>query len=141
MFPSPSFPKKSSKDRRCYSEKNPAIQQKTETKEDISYIKGTSEQADKLYEYIQLVAPTQMTVLITGESGSGKEYIARLIHERSKRKNGPFVAVDCGAIPKELAASEFFGHIKGAFTGAVSDKTGYFVSAPEERFSWMKSGI
>lgn len=111
------------------AKKNPAIQQKTETKEDISYIKGTSEQADKLYEYIQLVAPTQMTVLITGESGSGKEYIARLIHERSKRKNGPFVAVDCGAIPKELAASEFFGHIKGAFTGAVSDKTGYFVSA------------
>lgn len=111
------------------AKKNPAIQKKAETKEGISYIKGTSEQADKLYEYIQLVAPTQMTVLINGESGSGKEYIARLIHEKSKRKNGPFIAVDCGAIPKELAASEFFGHVKGAFTGAVSDKTGYFVSA------------
>lgn len=111
------------------AKKNPVTQKKTETKEGISYIKGTSEQADKLYEYIQLVAPTQMTVLIIGESGSGKEYIARLIHERSKRKNGPFIAVDCGAIPKELAASEFFGHVKGAFTGAVSDKTGYFVSA------------
>lgn len=111
------------------AKKNPATQKKAETKEGISYIKGTSEQADKLYEYIQLVAPTQMTVLINGESGSGKEYIARLIHERSKRKNGPFIAVDCGAIPKELAASEFFGHVKGAFTGAVSDKTGYFVSA------------
>lgn len=111
------------------AKKNPVAQQKAETQEDISYIKGTSEQADKLYEYIQLVAPTQMTVLITGESGSGKEYIARLIHEKSKRKNGPFVAVDCGAIPRDLAASEFFGHIKGAFTGAVSDKTGYFVSA------------
>lgn len=95
----------------------------------IPYIKGTSQEADKLYEYIRLVAPTTMTVLITGESGSGKEYIARLIHSQSSRKDAPFVAVDCGAIPKDLAASEFFGHVKGAFTGALSDKTGYFVSA------------
>lgn len=95
----------------------------------IPYIKGTSQEADKLYEYIRLVAPTMMTVLITGESGSGKEYIARLIHSQSSRKDAPFVAVDCGAIPKDLAASEFFGHVKGAFTGALSDKTGYFVSA------------
>lgn len=95
----------------------------------VPYIKGTSEQADKLYEYINLVAPTAMTVLITGESGSGKEYIARLIHAQSGRKEAPFVAVDCGAIPRDLAASEFFGHVKGSFTGAVSDKTGYFVNA------------
>lgn len=95
----------------------------------VPYIKGTSEQADKLYEYINLVAPTTMTVLITGESGSGKEYIARLIHAQSGRKEAPFVAVDCGAIPRDLAASEFFGHVKGSFTGAVSDKTGYFVNA------------
>ncbi|MDE6451667.1 MAG: sigma-54 dependent transcriptional regulator [Odoribacter sp.] len=95
----------------------------------VAYIKGNSRDSDKLYEYIRLVAPTMMTVLITGESGSGKEYIARLIHEQSDRKNAPFVAVDCGAIPKDLAASEFFGHVKGAFTGAVSDKTGYFVQA------------
>lgn len=95
----------------------------------VPYIKGTSEQADKLYEYINLVAPTIMTVLITGESGSGKEYIARLIHAQSGRKEAPFVAVDCGAIPRDLAASEFFGHVKGSFTGAVSDKTGYFVNA------------
>lgn len=94
-----------------------------------AYIKGTSHEADKLYEYIRLVAPTLMTVLITGESGSGKEYIARLIHNQSSRKDAPFIAVDCGAIPKDLAASEFFGHVKGAFTGAVSDKTGYFVQA------------
>lgn len=98
-------------------------------KQNATYIKGTSQEADKLYEYIHLVAPTNMTVLITGESGSGKEYIARLIHEQSNRKNAPFIAVDCGAIPKDLAASEFFGHVKGAFTGAVSDKTGYFVQA------------
>lgn len=94
-----------------------------------AYIKGSSREADKLYEYIRLVAPTMMTVLITGESGSGKEYIARLIHTQSNRKDAPFIAVDCGAIPKDLAASEFFGHMKGAFTGAVSDKTGYFVQA------------
>lgn len=94
-----------------------------------AYIKGTSSEADKLYEYIRLVAPTMMTVLITGESGSGKEYIARLIHTQSHRKDAPFIAVDCGAIPKDLAASEFFGHVKGAFTGAVNDKTGYFVQA------------
>lgn len=96
---------------------------------ELAYIKGSSRDADKLYEYIRLVAPTMMTVLITGESGSGKEYIARLIHNQSVRKDAPFVAVDCGAIPKDLAASEFFGHVKGAFTGAVSDKTGYFVQA------------
>ena len=95
----------------------------------MPYIKGTSLEADKLYEYIRLVAPTMMTVLITGESGSGKEYIARLIHAQSNRKEAPFIAVDCGAIPKDLAASEFFGHVKGAFTGAVNDKTGYFVAA------------
>lgn len=95
----------------------------------VPYIKGVSQEADKLYEYIRLVAPTMMSVLITGESGSGKEYIARLIHSQSSRRDAPFVAVDCGAIPRDLAASEFFGHVKGAFTGAVTDKTGYFVSA------------
>ena len=107
----------------------PAQKEKMEKEREITYIKGTSREAEQLYEYIQLVAPTMMTVLITGESGSGKEYIARSIHSQSTRKNAPFVAVDCGAIPKDLAASEFFGHVKGAFTGAVSDKTGYFVQA------------
>ena len=105
------------------------VKNKKTVPEQVPYIKGNCEQADKLYEYIRLVAPTMMTVLITGESGSGKEYIARLIHSLSNRKDAPFVAVDCGAIPKELAASEFFGHVKGAFTGATSDKTGYFVAA------------
>ncbi len=95
----------------------------------VDYIKGTTLGAEKLYEYIRLVAPTAMTVLITGESGSGKEFIARLIHAQSLRREAPFIAVDCGAIPKDLAASEFFGHIKGAFTNAVCDKVGYFVQA------------
>jgi len=97
--------------------------------EELSYIRGTSQEAERLYEYVRLVAPTMMTVLITGESGSGKEYIAHLIHAESNRKDAPFVAVDCGAIPKDLAASEFFGHVKGAFTGAVNDKVGYFAAA------------
>ncbi len=93
------------------------------------YIEGKSQEARILYEHVRLVAPTDMAVLIQGSSGTGKEYIARRIHEQSTRKNAPFVAVDCGAIPKDLAASEFFGHIKGSFTGAINDKTGAFVAA------------
>lgn len=93
------------------------------------YIEGQSQEARQLYEHVRLVAPTDMAVLIQGSSGTGKEYVARRIHEQSSRKNAPFVAVDCGAIPKDLAASEFFGHVKGSFTGAISDKTGAFVAA------------
>ncbi|MEG0796098.1 MAG: sigma-54 dependent transcriptional regulator [Odoribacter sp.] len=107
----------------------PSVKRQEKKVLSVPYIKGSSQESDKLYEYIRLVAPTTMTVLINGESGSGKEYIARLIHTQSDRKDQPFVAVDCGAIPKDLAASEFFGHVKGAFTGAINDKVGYFVSA------------
>lgn len=70
-----------------------------------------------------------MSVLINGASGTGKEYVAHRIHRQSKRADKPFVAIDCGSIPKELAASEFFGHVKGSFTGALADKTGAFVEA------------
>ncbi|WP_106827900.1 sigma-54-dependent transcriptional regulator [Parabacteroides pacaensis] len=94
-----------------------------------AYIEGKSREARQVYDYVHLVAPTDMSVLINGASGTGKEYVARRIHEESPRKNAPFVAVDCGAIPKDLAASEFFGHIKGSFTGAINDKTGAFVAA------------
>ena len=93
------------------------------------YIEGQSQAARQLYEHVRLVAPTDMSVLMTGASGTGKEYIARRIHEQSNRSKAPFVAVDCGAIPKELAASEFFGHVKGSFTGAIENKTGAFVAA------------
>lgn len=93
------------------------------------YIEGQSQAARQLYEHVRLVAPTDMSVLVTGASGTGKEYIARRIHEQSNRRKAPFVAVDCGAIPKELAASEFFGHVKGSFTGAIENKTGAFVAA------------
>lgn len=94
-----------------------------------SYLEGESDGAKQLYNYVGLVAPTNMSVLINGSSGTGKEYVAHRIHQLSKRNNKPFIAVDCGSIPKELAASEFFGHVKGSFTGALTDKTGAFVAA------------
>jgi len=94
-----------------------------------AFVKGISSTSDKLHEYINLVSPTNMSVLIIGDSGTGKEYIAHTIHTLSKRKDKPFIAVDCGAIPKELASSEFFGHIKGSFTGAINDKIGHFEAA------------
>ena len=93
------------------------------------FVKGISQASQKLAEYIQLVSPTNMSVLIIGESGTGKEVIAKSIHENSSRKNTNFIAVDCGSIPKELAASEFFGHLKGSFTGAIQDKIGFFEAA------------
>ena len=92
-------------------------------------IKGNSAIADKLYEHLKLVAPTDMSVIIQGESGTGKEYAARTLHQQSKRSNKPFVAIDCGALSKDLAASELFGHAKGAFTGALTDKRGQFEAA------------
>lgn len=93
------------------------------------FVKGVSTDAKQLQEHIKLVAPTNMSVLIIGDSGTGKEHIAHSIHAQSKRSDKPYVAVDCGAIPKELATSEFFGHIKGSFTGAIGDKTGHFEAA------------
>lgn len=93
------------------------------------HIEGNSEASRQLYSYVSLVAPTPMSVLILGASGTGKEYVARRIHEQSQRAGKPFVALDCGAIPRDVAASEFFGHKKGAFTGADADKCGAFEAA------------
>ncbi|SEL13235.1 sigma-54-dependent transcriptional regulator [Bacteroides thetaiotaomicron] len=95
-----------------------------------AYYRRTSPLAVKLQEQIRLVAPVDtLTVLIRGASGTGKENVARHIHALSERADAPFVAVDCGALPKELAASELFGHMKGAFTGATENKTGMFAAA------------
>lgn len=91
-----------------------------------TYMVGKTESSKRIWEHIQLVAPTNMSVMILGESGTGKEYAARMIHDCSKRKDRPFIAVDCGALSMELAASELFGHVKGAFTGALRDKKGQF---------------
>ena len=93
------------------------------------YIEGKSEASKRLYDFVSLVAPTPMSVLILGASGTGKEYVAHRIHELSQRAKKPFFALDCGAIPKDVAASEFFGYVKGAFTGAEQDKKGAFEMA------------
>ena len=98
----------------------------TEIKEifDFGEIAGQSSALKKVLHQIQLVSGTNSTVLILGESGTGKELIARAVHERSPRKQRPFIKVNCAAIPDKLFESEFFGHIKGAFTGADKDRVG-----------------
>ena len=106
-----------------------AAEPQTDTTVSQNFLEGESEAAHQLYNYVNLVAPTQMSVLINGASGTGKEYVAHRIHQLSKRKDKPFIAIDCGSIPKDLAASEFFGHVKGSFTGALSDKVGAFEEA------------
>lgn len=95
----------------------------------VQYIFGEGPESTYLYKQVDLVAPTNYSVLIYGESGSGKEAVALEIHKRSKRSSGPFVAMDCGAISRELAASELFGHEKGSFTGALAQKIGHFEMA------------
>src|SRR5690606_3162898 len=95
----------------------------------VDFIEGDSDVSKRLSQYIDLVGPTDFSVLIEGQSGTGKEIVARRIHAKSARRNEPFIAVDCGAIPKGLASSEFFGHKKGSFTGALQDKIGYFQAA------------
>ena len=107
----------------------PEVKAQEPTADVPRYIEGKSEASRQLYEYVGLVAPTPKSVLILGASGTGKEYVARRIHELSPRRDKPFFALDCGAIPKEVAASEFFGYVKGTFTGATTDKTGAFVEA------------
>lgn len=112
-----------------------ALQKKTgeEPKEpavvDAQFVHGQSKQASQIEEFIALVAPTNLSVIIEGESGTGKEYVARTIHQNSKRYNKPFVAIDCGTLSRELAGSELFGYVKGAFTGAEQDKKGQFEAA------------
>lgn len=95
----------------------------------IKIVEGKSVLTRQMYSYIDLVAPTQMSVMIVGESGTGKEHVAKMIHKRSTRANGLFIAVDCGSLSTELAPSELFGHKKGSFTSAIEDKTGFFRDA------------
>jgi two-component system response regulator HydG len=95
------------------------------------YIVGRSIQATTVQRHVELIAPSDLSVIIHGETGTGKEFVAQAIHRISKRADKPFVAIDCGALPKELAGSELFGHIKGAFTGAVNDKEGSFELADQ----------
>ncbi|MCC5930599.1 MAG: sigma-54-dependent Fis family transcriptional regulator [Cyclobacteriaceae bacterium] len=90
------------------------------------FVPGVSAQSKTVQKHIDLIAPTDMSVIITGETGTGKEFVAKAIHQQSARRDKLFVAIDCGALPKDLAGSELFGHVKGAFTGAVQEKTGSF---------------
>jgi len=90
------------------------------------YLKGEDGITKELYRQVELVAPTNYSIILYGESGTGKEVIARTIHSSSARSDKPFIAMDCGTLSKELAGSELFGHVKGAFTGAMNDKEGHF---------------
>ncbi|HTI12559.1 MAG TPA: sigma-54 dependent transcriptional regulator [Puia sp.] len=90
------------------------------------FLVGQAPATKELYRQVELVAPTNYSIILYGESGTGKEVIARTIHEYSTRKDKPFIAMDCGTLSKELAGSELFGHVKGAFTGALNDKEGHF---------------
>jgi two-component system response regulator HydG len=93
---------------------------------DQEFLVGQDGETAQLYKQIEIVAATNYSIILYGESGTGKELIAKTIHEYSHRKNMPFVAMDCGTLSKELAGSELFGHVKGAFTGAIADKEGHF---------------
>jgi DNA-binding NtrC family response regulator len=108
---------------------NRVLREEIHRKYDFENIVGKANSIKKVYEMIEAVAETDSTVLISGNSGTGKELVARALHYKSHRKNKPFVAVNCGAISENLIESELFGHKKGAFTGAISDKEGYMKAA------------
>lgn len=108
---------------------NPQNKTSTNNQKLNEFVIGNSCKSQELNQFIEVVAPTNISVLIIGDSGTGKENIAYSIHQKSKRASLPYIAVDCGAIPKDLAASEFFGHLKGSFTGATTDKIGHFEAA------------
>lgn len=95
----------------------------------VDFMIGNASSTKELYRQIEIVSPTGYSIILYGESGTGKEVVARTIHDYSDRKGKPFVAVDCGTLSKELSGSELFGHVKGAFTGALNDKEGHFETA------------
>jgi DNA-binding NtrC family response regulator len=111
------------------TEENKRLKSELSDKADFRTIVGSSKEMEKIFEVIRKVADTEAAILITGESGTGKELVARSIHANSSRRDAPFVAINCAAIPRDLLESELFGHVKGSFTGAVKDKTGKFQSA------------
>ena len=105
---------------------NKRLKDQLADKSDFRTIVGASRQMERVFDIVRKVADSEAAVLITGESGTGKELVARSIHAHSGRRDAPFVAINCAAIPRDLLESELFGHVKGAFTGAVKDKTGRF---------------
>lgn len=111
------------------SQENQQLKSALKTKQKFDQIVGTSEAIRHVLDLVDRVADSDSTVLITGESGTGKELIARAVHFNSPRSTGPFIPINCGAIPSELLESELFGHVKGAFTGAISNRVGRFEMA------------
>ena len=111
---------------RRLGEDNALLREEIATEVNLGHIVGSSLAIRRVVEQIKVVAPTDATVLILGESGTGKELVARALHEQSRRRERPLVRVNCAAVPRELFESEFFGHARGAFTGAVRDRTGRF---------------
>jgi two-component system, NtrC family, response regulator HydG len=108
---------------------NATRKNKNDTGTASDYLVGKDAAIEQMYQQIKTIAPTNYSVIIYGESGTGKEVVAKTIHAGSDRKNNPFVALDCGTLSRELAASEMFGHVKGSFTGALNDKEGMFETA------------
>ena len=110
---------------------NIPLRRNTTVKDDSTFLTGHAESTKELYHQVEIVATTDYSIILYGESGTGKEVIAKKIHDMSGRRSKPFVAMDCGTLSKELAGSELFGHVKGAFTGALADKEGHFEMANE----------
>lgn len=108
---------------------NRYLRKKIDQNFNLNYIIGESDAMKRVYKMIDRVSDAKTNVLITGKSGTGKELVARAIHANSSRKKGPFIAINCGAIPENLVESELFGHKKGSFTGATENKDGVFVAA------------
>ncbi len=113
-------------ERRALALENKQLKERLETRTRFDQIVGESEPMQRIYSLVEMVADSAVTVLLTGESGTGKELVARAIHHRSARANGPFVTLNCGALPENLFESELFGYEKGAFTGAMTTKAGRF---------------
>ncbi len=105
---------------------NNSASEKYAVKNNEEFLTGVSQKAVELFKQVELVAPTNYSIILYGESGTGKEVMAKAIHQASNRSTKPFIAVDCGVLSRELAASELFGHVKGSFTGALGDKEGIF---------------